>query len=187
MLLDKYNQADLLFNSNFTEKASEEGVVAYRGELVLVEGGIADEKGHAKPPLALIRHAVLLSSNDKLAFVVGCIDELSLLQTFIEKYQADFADDMQALFFVVNITSPMQVELNGINYVLIPLTAGVAWNELLEELALEKSDFKGQSPADKIITAWNAFKDYAPKYEKVSYDDAMAKTADIKREALGAV
>ena len=187
MLLDKYNQADLLFNSNFTEKASEEGVVAYRGELVLVEGGIADEKGHAKPPLALIRHAVLLSSNDKLAFVVGCIDELSLLQTFVEKYQADFADDMQALFFVVNITSPMQVEVNGINYVLIPLTAGVAWNELLEELAMEKSDFKGQSPADKIVTAWNAFKEYSPKYDKLSLEDAMAKTSDIKREALGAV
>jgi hypothetical protein len=187
MSIEQYEQSHLLFNTNFKGKTSEEGVEAYRGELVLIENEL-DDKGHPKPPLAIMRHAVLLTKNDKLAFVVGCLDEVSLVETFIEKYKADFAEDMQVLFFVVNITSPMQVEVDGINYVLIPLTEGVAWNELIEELAMEKSDFKGQSAADKVVTAYDEFKSgYTPKYDKVSLETALASAADIKRESLGAV
>lgn len=187
MLFDQYEQSSLLINTNFKEKASKEDVYAYRGELVLIENGF-DAKGHAKPPLAIIRHAVMLSNNEQLSFIVGCLDKLSLLETFVEKYKSDFAEDIQALFFVVNITRPMQVEIDGINYVLIPLTEGVAWNELVEELAMEKSDFKGQSPADKVVTAYEEFKSgYTPKYPKVSLEEAQASIADIKRQALGAV
>ena len=187
MSLDQYEQSSLLFNTNFRDKTSEEGVEAYRGELVLIEGG-TDEKGHPKPPLEVMRHAVLLTKDGKLSFVVGCLDRLSMMESFLEKFKADFADDMKALFFVVNITSPMQVEVDGINYVLIPLTEGVAWNELTEELALEKSDFKGQTPADKIVTAYKEFNSgYKPKYNTVSFDEALASVADIKRNALGAV
>lgn len=187
MSLEQYEQSHLLFNTNFKDKTSEAGMEAYRGELVLVENE-KDDKGHPKPPLAVMRHAVILTKDDKLCFVVGCIDELSYLDSFIEKYKSDFADDMKVLFFVVNITKSMQLEIDGINYVLIPLTEGVAWNELTEELALEKSDFKGQSPADKIVTAYEEFKSgYTPKYDTVSYQEAMASVADIKRAPVGAV
>ena len=45
MLLDNYEQQGLLFNMNFKSSASETGTVGYRGELVLVEGEVADEQG----------------------------------------------------------------------------------------------------------------------------------------------
>ena len=187
MLLDQYEQSSLLFNTNFRDKCSEIDIEAYRGELVLIEN-VKDDKGHPKPPLAIMRHAVILTRDDKLCFVSGCLDKFSYLEKFIEKYQDDFAEDMKVLFFVVNITKLMQVEIDGINYILIPLTEGVAWNELIEELAMEKSDFKGQSPADKIVTAYKEFKSgYIPKYDKVSFEDATALVADIKRESIGAV
>ena len=188
MVLDNYEQQALLFNMNFKSAASEADTVAYRGELVLVEGEVADDQGRRKPPIAISRHTVLLEKADKLAMAVGFIDDLELLATFIEKYSADFAPGMSALFYVVNITEPMQVELNGVNFILIPLTDGIAWNEMVEELGLEKSDFKGQSPADKIVTAYNELKTYTPKYPPVaSFEEAMAKTADIKREDRGPV
>ena len=152
MLLDKYEQGGLLFNKNFKEKTGTDGMVAYRGELVLIEGEVADDKGHTKPPVAVIRHAVLLEKDDKIVFTVGFFDELNQLNSFLEKYQSDFADDMQALYFVINLTKPMQVNINGARFVLIPLTEGVAWNELIEEMAMEKSDFKGQSAGEKIVT-----------------------------------
>lgn len=187
MSLEKYEASGLLFNINFREEASEAGVEAYRGELVVIENE-KDEKGHAKHPLAVIRHAVLLTKNEKLSFVVGFLDKLSYLESFIEKYKSDFSDDMKALFFVVNITRPMQVEVEGFNFVLIPLTEGVAWNELIDELAMEKSDFKGQSPADKIVTAYDEFRSgYTPNYDKLSMEEAAAFVADIKRESVGAV
>ena len=186
MALGKYEQQGLLFNTNFLESVGDD-VSGYRGELVLIEGEVADDKGRTKPPVALIRHAILLDKDDKLAFVVGIIDQLELLNTFIEKYKDDFADDIQVLFYVVNLTEPMQVELSGINFVLIPLTEGVAWNELVDELCMEKSDFKGQKPAEKIVTAYDEFKSYKPSYQSVDLDYAMSKTADIKWETHGAV
>jgi len=188
MLLDKYEQEGLLFNMNFNSAASDADTYAYRGELILIEGEIADDQGRRKPPIAISRHTVLLEKDDKLAMAVGFIDDLALLNTFVEKYGADFASDMCALFYVVNITVPMQLEMNGVNFILIPLTDGIAWNEMTEELGLEKSDFKGQSPADKIVTAYDELKTYKPKYGSVtSFDEAMANTAEIKREARGPV
>jgi hypothetical protein len=187
MVLEKYEQESLLFNTNFKAKTSEEGMHAYRGELVLIKGEVADAQGRCKPPTALVRSAVLLTKGEKLCLVAGFIDELALLNTFLEKYAADFAPDMKALFYVVNLTTPTQVNIDGINFVLIPLQEGVAWNELIEELGMEKKDFKGQSSADKVVTAWEAFKDYAPKYDSVSLDEAFSRTAEIKREARGAV
>lgn len=186
MALEKYDQQGLLFNTNFMEKTSDE-ITGYRGELVLIEGEVADDKGRTKPPVALVRHAIMLDKDDKLVFVAGIIDELELLNSFIEKYKDDFSDDMGVLFYVVNLTEPMQVEMNGVNFILIPLTEGVAWNELIDELCLEKSDFKGQKPAEKIVTAFDEFKSYKPKYPTTDFDYALSKTADIKWETHGAV
>lgn len=185
MALNEYEQKGLLFNTNFLEKTGD--ALGYRGELVLVEGEVADDKGRTKPPVALIRHAILLDKDGKLVFAVGIIDKLELLPTLFEKYQADFADDIKLLLYVVNITEPMQVEMNGVNVVLIPLSEGVAWNELVDELCLEKSDFKGQKPAEKIATAYEEYKSYTPKYPSVEFAEAMTKTADIKWETHGAV
>lgn len=188
MVLDRYEQQNLLFNMNFNSATSDAATFAYRGELILVEGDIADDQGRRKPPLAIARHAVLLEKDEKLVMAVGFLDKLELLSSFIKKYSADFAPDMNALFYVVNITKPMQLEMGGINYILIPSTDGIAWNDMTEEMGLEKSDFKGMSPADKLVTAWKELKKYKPKYAPVaSWDDALALTADIKREGRGPV
>jgi hypothetical protein len=186
MPLNKYKDAALLFNTNFLEETSDAGLFGYRGELVLIEGEAGDAKGHAKPPVEVMRGVAILA-DDKLKMVIGAIDQLELLSTFVEKYKADFASDMKAVIYVVNIKDPVQVELEGINFVLIPLVQGVPWNEIIDELALEKSDFKGQSAADKIVTLYNELQSYQPKYPTVSMDEALAATTDTVREGWGAV
>lgn len=186
MPLQTYKDSGLLFNQNFLEHTSEAGLYGYRGELVLIKGEIGDDKGHSKPPVDIMRGVALLA-DDKLRMVIGALDRLDSIHNFVEKYQADFADDMQAVLFVVDITGPMQVAIDGINFVLIPLVQGVPWNEVIDELGLEKSDFKGQSAADKIVTLSEEMKSYKPSYPVVSLDEALASTADIKREAWGAV
>ena len=132
MLLDKFKESNLLFNANFLESASEDGVSGYRGELVLIAGEIGDAKGHAKPPEDVLRGAVLLA-DDKLKMVVGALDRLSSLQTFIDKYKDDFGPEMKALLYIVDISEPAVVEVEGVEFVLIPLVQGVPWNEATEE------------------------------------------------------
>ena len=187
MLIEKYEQQGLLFNVNFKANGSN-GEQAYRGELILVEGEIADEQGRRKPPLAIMRHAVLLEKDGQLIMASGCLDKLELLNAFIEKYKTDFSPDMKAVFYIVNITKPMQVALEGVNFILIPLADGIAWNELTEEMGLEKSDFKGKSTGDKVVTVYEEMCQYTPKYDVVpDYATAAGFTADIKREARGPV
>jgi hypothetical protein len=185
-MLNNYKEAGLLFNSNFLEETSEAGVFGYRGELVLIEGGVGDAKGHAKPPVEVMRGVVLLGG-DKLKLVIGALDQLSSIEAFVEKYKADFAAGMKAVLYVVNLKDPVQTVIEGTNFVLIPLVQGVTWNEILDELALEKSDFKGQSAADKILTVYSELQSYKPKYPTVSLDDALASTTDRVRAAWGAV
>ena len=186
MSLEKFKEMGLLFNSNFMEKTSDDSISGYRGELVLIEGEVGDTKGHVKPPIEVMRGVVLLA-DEKLKLVVGAIDQLESLTTFSEKYKKYFDESMIAVLFVVNITEPMQVDVEGINFVLIPLVQGMPWNEIIDELALEKSDFKGQTPANKIVTLYEELKNYSPKYSTVSLDKALASTADIVRESYGAV
>ncbi|HKI61002.1 MAG TPA: hypothetical protein VKA31_01800 [Mariprofundaceae bacterium] len=187
MLFDSYDEQQLLINTNFKEAADTANTYGYRGELVLIEGEVADAKGRKKPPHAVLRNVILLSVDDNLEFVCGCLSHLDQLPLFVEKYKADFASDMKSLLFVVDITKPMQIELEGVNFILIPLVEGIAWNELLDELGLVKSDFKGQSSAQKIVTAYNDFKSYKSKADVLTMDEATAFTADIKREGYGAV
>ncbi|MCG7980117.1 MAG: hypothetical protein G8D81_00750 [gamma proteobacterium symbiont of Clathrolucina costata] len=186
MALLNYKASGLLFNNNFLEETSEPGIYGYRGELVLVEGGVADTKGHAKPPVEVMRGVAILS-DEKIKMLIGAIDQLESLSTFIKKYKDDFKPHMEVVIYVVNIDDPIQVEIENINFVLIPLVQGVPWNEMIDELGLEKSDFKGQSAADKVLTLYSEMKDYKPKYPTMSLDDALASTNDTVREGWGAV
>jgi len=188
MLFDSYDEKQLLINTNFKAKADADHIFGYRGELVLIEGEVADSQGRKKAPHAVVRNAVLLSVDEKLQFICGCLDHLEQLSLLVEKYKADFAGDMGALLFVVDITKPMQIELEGVNFVLIPMVEGIAWIELCDLLGLDKSDFKGQSSAQKIVTAYNDFKGYKAKGEVLSLDAAKAfVNPDLKREGYGAI
>ena len=184
--LQSYKESNLLFNDNFLEESSDSGLWGYRGELVLVPGEVADDKGHLKPPVEVMRGVAILADS-AMKMIIGALDRLELLQTFVDKFGDDFADDMLAVMFVVDIESAVKVDLAGVTFVLIPLVQGVPWNEMIDELALEKSDFKGQSPADKITTMLDEMKSYQPKYPAVSFDEALAATTGQVRESWGAV
>lgn len=188
MLFDSYDEKQLLINTNFKAKADADHTFGYRGELVIIEGEVADSHGRKKAPHAVLRNAVLLSVEGKLQFMVGCLDHLEYLKLLTDKYKGDFGSDMKSLLYVVDITKPMQIELEGVNFVLIPMVEGIAWNELLDELGMDKSDFKGQSSAQKIATAYEEFKSYKAKSESLTLDAGLEFTsADLKHEGYGAI
>jgi hypothetical protein len=186
MLLDTYESQSILFNSNFKENAGS-GLQAYRGDLVLIEGEVADSMGRRKPPLALMVGAVLLADESKLKLVSGSLDEIAHLPVFIGKYAGDFAPDVIVMLYVVDIAKPMLVEEGGVRYVLLPLDDGMVWNLLVDELRLEKSDFKGQSTGEKVATVYEACKDYKAKMDTVPMAEAVTRSTGAKRVVHGAV
>lgn len=190
MLLNQYDARVLLTNANIKERTSQPGIDAYRGDLVLEEGEVADAMGRRKPPLLVIKQVAMLTSADQILFISGFLEKLESLPVFHTKYAQDIAPDMVAVFYVENIAKPVQVKFNGIHHVLLPMVEGegTVWNDFNEELALEKGDFKGQSAADKVFTVYHAAKtDYHPKYPEIGFDAALAQTVEVKKELRGAV
>lgn len=186
MLLKNYAEQSLLFNTNFLEGTSTGGQ-AYRGELVIQEGEIADAQGRRKPPVSLLQGAVLLEENDRIKLLVGLLNELELMEPLLERYSGDFADDMASMLFVRNIARPMVLDTSGKKFFLIPLDEGIPWNEALEELALEKSDFKGQSAGDKLVTLYHEMSRFRAKGDTLTLDQALSQTIEVKRTARGPV
>ena len=187
MLLDQFEKQGLLFYSNFKEATSTGGMMAYRGSLVLVEGEILDEQGRRGKPPVMLDGTVMLADADKIKLLAGTIDDLDHMQIVLDKYAGYFTPDTRVVLYVVNIGNPMQVEVAGMNIMLIPMVDGLVWNELVDEMGLEKSDFKGQSSADKLVTVLEAFKGYRPKYEKLSLEEAQGKTIVAQRVDRGPV
>lgn len=185
MLLDRYEP--LFFNANFREAASDTGWAAYRGELVLKEGEVADAQGRRKPPHEILKQAAVLAAGDELKLITGSLDALQHFPSLLEKYGADFKPGAFAVFFTVNIDDPFVSTINGVPVTFIPLVQGMAWNELIDLVALEKSDFKGQSGADKVVTVYNALKSHRFKYPEVALADALGRTNGAKRENHGAI
>ncbi|MGB7503018.1 MAG: hypothetical protein WBM25_11540, partial [Azonexus sp.] len=77
--------------------------------------------------------------------------------------------------------------INGATVAFVSLVEGLVWNELIDLAALEKSDFKGQSSADKVVTVFNAFKGHKFKYPEKTVEEALKTTNNAKREVHGAV
>ena len=114
----------LFFNSNFTEAASTAGLVAYRGELILQEGEVADAQGRRKPPTEVLKQAILLGDVDGLKLISGSLDELKQFQFVLETAGADFNSGTIAVFFTVNIPKPWHISPAA------SVPAGSAWREL---------------------------------------------------------
>lgn len=188
MIIENYDQNGLLLNINFIDKASADGVIGFRGRVAIVEGEVADAQGRRKPPSVVMEHAVMLEKDGKLAMVAGSLDELASLPLFVEKYQDDFAPDMLGIIYTVNITKPMQVELGGVNFALVPMQEGITWNELNDEAGIEKSEMKKLSSGDKVYTVWKELRGYKAKGDKVTLEQAMSHTdAGLKRVERGAI
>lgn len=185
MLLDRYEP--LFFNANFKEAASEAGWAAYRGELILKEGEVADAQGRRKPPHEVLKQAALLAAGGDLKLVTGSLDALQHFPSLLEKFGADLKPGVIAVFYTVNIDNAFIITINGVPLVFIPLVQGMAWNELIDLAALEKGDFKGLSAADKVLTLYNALVGHKFKYPEVALEDALATTNSKKRENHGAI
>lgn len=185
MLLDRYQH--LFFNANFKEGASRPGVVAYRGELILKEGEVADAQGRRGPPLAVLKQVVMLSEGDELKLLSGSLDELQQLPLLLEAFGGDLKAGSLVILYTVNIAKPFVLTLNGAKAVFIPLVEGMIWNELIDLVGLEKGDFKGQSAADKVLTVYDALLKESFKYPESALDDELSKTTAAKRVVHGAV
>jgi hypothetical protein len=186
MLLENFDKQGLTFIMSVLGATSTKGVTAYRGDLVLIQGGMREGSTNdtdRKPPELLLRQAAILADSEKFIFLNGLFEELKHVSVFLEKYGSYLTPDTTTLFFVENIAAPMQVELLGTTFKFVPYKEGMVWNETLELLYIEKSDLKGQSAEDKVVTAYDSAKTYKIKADVIPFEEALTKTIIVKKDA----
>lgn len=183
MLFDTYNSKGLLSITSVLGEAGGSGQFAFRGDLVLKEGELREgSERDRKPPEIVIHQAVALAGSEKLLFVSGLVYELQDLSLFFDKYQGDMTDETVLLFYVEDIADKMKLSYDGLTLELVPYPGGMVWNELLEELYLEKSDLKGQSAEEKVVTAYEAAKDFDTKAAPIGFEEALGKTIEVVKD-----
>lgn len=186
MLLDRYEQDQLLFNMNFKSPTSSAGV-AYRGELVIVPGDVADAQGRRKPPHEVLKQAVFLEKDGKIALFSGMLDDVAQLPALLERYSPEFTAASSVVVYIFNIPKEMVVPVGPTKALLVPLDEGMVWNELADLVGLEKDDFKGQSAADKVQTVYAALAEHVSKAAAVTLEEAVASATGAKRVIRGAI
>ncbi|MHC8286925.1 hypothetical protein ACYZUD_08855 [Pseudomonas sp. XS1P51] len=188
MLLKNYETRCLLCNLSILGASTQPDTFAFRGDLVLEEGDIADASGRRMPPKSVVKQAAVLEHNGKLSMVVGGLIDLATLPLFVENYRADLAPDIQVLFYVENLGKALIVDLDGVNITLLPhYDGGAIWNTLMGDLKLDKDDFKGYSAEDKLLVIQKALAEYSPKLDSLSFPQALGHIVELRREARGPI
>ncbi len=187
MLFNTFADSALLCNVSVTGATSQNGVVAFRGDMVIIEGEIADDQGRRLPPKATIKQAVALAKENTLLFLSGAIDDVQTLPVMVEKYRGNLNSESLVLLYASNLGSPVITDIEGVKCIVLPHEEGAVWSMLMDDLRLEKSDFKGQSAEDKVITMFDSAADFKPNYDTVTFDQVLERVVEVKREARGPV
>lgn len=184
MLLESYDKQGLLFITSVLGATGKSGVSAFRGDLVLIQGSLREgSTTDRKPPELLLHQVAALADDSKFLFISGLFRELKDVVPFVEKYQDALKTDTTTLFFVENIAKPMQVVINEVLFKFMPYKEGMIWNETLEMLYIEKSELKGQSAEDKVVTVYEAAQGFSTKTETIDFAEALTKTIVVKKSA----
>lgn len=163
MLIQNYERAGRLFNSNLAERCTTEALDAYRGELIIVDGEVADSSGRRKPPLKVLQQVAALGGEDRLRFLSGYLENAADVASLLEKYGADIHADTLCIIFVYDIARAATIRAGEITLQLVPLEEGLVWSELMEHAALEKSDVKNLSSADKVFAVYRELTGFRPR------------------------
>ena len=186
MLLDTYQADERFWITTFCGKTSA-GLRAFRGDFVVKAGEFNATAGKRNPPEALLKQAVILAGEDSIKLLAGNFASVDELPELIAGFGAKLEPDCTTILFVDNLAVDAVIEQDGRRYVLILHPEGLIWNELMDLFYVEKSDLKGQSSEDKVVTVYEAAKGYAPKFPIKTLDEVIATKTGVVREAWGAV
>ena len=187
MLLKDYEQQGLLFNSNLTEPCTDGNLTAYRGEFVIQQGEVTDAAGRRSPPTKVLGQAVILA-NEHLSFVAGMLGDVADTAALLNLLSPNMQADTLITLFVFNIDKPITLTGQTGTVHLLPLHDGLAWTELMELAALEKSDIKNLTPADKALAVFRELISYKPRNAAtIDLEQALKLGNGKTREVRGAV
>ncbi len=186
MLFDTFKEQELIWQSNVSGETG--GKYAFRGELAITLGDMHESSKTRNQPKQIFIDAVVLADGDQFVFCAGSLNSMADIPAFMERYGEHIPADLKVMLYIVDASKTMKVDYEGKSLYVTPYEESTVWQLIMEDLYVEKSDMKGQSPEEKVVTMFDASKDYNPKFEELSYDDALGFMVEgAKRAIHGAV
>lgn len=162
-----------------TEKA---GRVGFRGKLALkFAQQRADE---ARPPELFADQviAVAQAGEPTIPFFAAWILSFEHLGDIAEVLKGLLSPAGKYFIFANNIDllSKYQVEIDGINFYILPIDEATVYNELLELLYLEKNTLKKASTAGKIDAVAEAAATFDGKFDPITFEQGLAVMGPVR-------
>lgn len=187
MLLDDYQKQERLQNSGVKGATTKSNTFAFRGDLVLEQGDIADTQGRRLPPKSVVKQTAVLIVNDKIQFLSGNLGDLAGLEMMAEMYEQDYAPNICLFMYAENIKKTIKVTLNGFTYTCLPIEETAVWSALMDDLRLDKEDFKGCTNEDKVIVMYDAAANFQYKGEVFAFSDALGQRVEVAKSHRGPI
>lgn len=158
------------------------GRFGFRGMLALkFAQQLADE---ARPPELCADQVIAIAGAGKPTFDFIALWVLSFehLGSVHEVLKEKLSPEGKYFIFANNIDllSKYQVELDGINYYVLPIDESTVYNELLELFYIEKNDLKKLSTAGKIDAVANAGLAFDGKFEKITFEKGLEVMGPVR-------
>jgi len=169
-----------LMSPTFSGPTQKTNRYGFRGELGLkFPPSLAGEK---RPPEIKADQVILAAEGDALIFLTLHIDSLAYLDNVRECFGSALTPAGKYYIFAgnVDISKKYQVDLDGVTFYVLPLDEATVYNEILDQLYLEKGDLKKLSNEAKIDAITDAAGNSRGGFPITPYAQALAEMGPIK-------
>ena len=162
-----------------THKAGRFG---FRGDIALVFAEkVADE---ARPPELSTDQviAVAQEGDPGLDFMTGFLLSFEYLKPLVEAMKGVLKPEGKYFLFCDNIdlSTRYQVDMDGINFYILPIHEATVYNEILELLYLEKNELKKLDTAGKVDKVADKAAEFTDKFPSITYEEGLKLMGPIR-------
>ena len=171
-----------LFNSVHKGPTKVAGRFGYRGALALVfHPQMADEK---RPPDVYADQVMMISSEGEktFPFIAAYLHSFEYLQTFVDVMGDLLTPNGKYFMFCnnIDILKKYNVEINGINFFILPIEESTVYNELLELIYLEKTELKKLDTAGKLDVVADKAMAFTAKYPAITFQEGLGVMGPVR-------
>ena len=171
-----------LYNSVHKGPTKVAGRYGYRGALALVfHPQMADEK---RPPDIYIDQVMTIAQAGEktIPFMAAYVHSFEYLQNIVDVLGDLLSPSGKYFLFCNNIDllKKYNVEINGINFYVLPIEESTVNNELLELLRIEKNDLKKMDTAGKLDVVADKALSFSEKFPTITYQEGLGVMGPVR-------
>ena len=171
-----------LLNPVLKSATHKAGRFGFRGDIALVFAEqFADE---ARPPELSTDQvmAVAQEGDPGLDFMCGFLLSFEYLKPLVEAMKGVLKPEGKYFMYCDNIdlSKRYQVNMDGINFYILPIHEATVYNELLELLYLEKTELKKLDTAGKVDRVADKAREFTDKFPSITYEEGLGLMGPVR-------